>query len=90
MIGSLATAPASAADPIIGQVLGAGAPIEGSIVTLWAAGVGAPTQLAQTQTSPKSRKFVASRGKEVLLFTRQFDLLRIAFAQSEIHDRNFT
>jgi hypothetical protein len=38
----------------------------------------------------KSRKFVASGGKEVLLFTRQFDLLRIAFAQSEILDRSFT
>src|SRR6516165_6940640 len=36
-------------DRINGQVLGAGAPIVGSTVTLWAAGPGAP-QLAQTQT----------------------------------------
>jgi len=38
------------ADRINGQVLGAGAPIVGSTVTLWAAGPGAPQQLAQTQT----------------------------------------
>jgi hypothetical protein len=45
----LVSAPALAAD-IHGQVLGAGAPIEGATVTLWAAGAGAPTQLAQAKS----------------------------------------
>jgi hypothetical protein len=48
---ALTTGPASAAGSLEGQVLGAGAPIANSTVTLWAAGVGAPSQLAQTQTS---------------------------------------
>jgi hypothetical protein len=52
----LAAAPALAADTIKGQVLGAGSPIAGAKVTLWAAGVGAPpTQLAQTQTIADGR-----------------------------------
>jgi len=38
-----------------GQVLGAGAPIANSTVTLWAAGEGAPTQLTQTQTGDDGR-----------------------------------
>ena len=41
---------ASAADSIKGQVLGAGAPIAKSTVTLWAAGAGAPVQIAHTPT----------------------------------------
>src|SRR5208283_3908083 len=48
---ALTAGPAWAADSLNGQVLGAGAPIAKSTVTLWAAGVGAPRQLAQTQTS---------------------------------------
>jgi streptogramin lyase len=47
----LSAGPASAAGSLEGRVLGAGAPIANSTVTLWAAGVGAPRQLAQTQTS---------------------------------------
>ena len=43
-------APANAAENINGQVLGAGAPIANSTVTLWAANAGAPKQLAQTRT----------------------------------------
>ena len=35
---------------LTGQVTGAGAPIAGSTVTLWAAGADAPQQLAQTRT----------------------------------------
>jgi hypothetical protein len=50
-IGLLASAPAFAAGAIKGRVLGAGAPIVGSTVTLWAAGAGAATQLAQAQTN---------------------------------------
>src|SRR5262245_49381974 len=44
--------PAAAAAPaqIRGQVLGSGAPITNSTVTLWAASAGTPLQLGQTQT----------------------------------------
>src|ERR1700733_7321789 len=45
----------SAADSIEGQVLGAGAPIAKSTVTLWAASTDAPKQLAQTQTGDDGR-----------------------------------
>src|SRR5262249_46792772 len=38
------------ANSITGQVLGAGAPIANSTVTLWGATAGDPTQLAQTRT----------------------------------------
>jgi hypothetical protein len=41
---------ARAADTIEGQVLGAGAPIAKSTVTLWSASADSPKQLAQTQT----------------------------------------
>ena len=59
LVGSAASdlvlsAPA-VADTVSGQVLGAGAPIAGSAVTLWAAGAGAPTQLAQGTTADDGR-----------------------------------
>lgn len=41
---------ARAADNIEGQVLGRGAPIAKSTVTLWAASAGAPKKLAETKT----------------------------------------
>lgn len=44
-----------AADNITGQVVGAGAPIVGSTVTLWAEGPSAPRQLAQTRTGADGR-----------------------------------
>jgi hypothetical protein len=47
---ALATGQVSAADSIKGQVLGAGAPIANSTVTLWAATAGAPKQLTQVRT----------------------------------------
>src|SRR5215475_12284831 len=47
--------PAYAADGIAGQVLGAGAPIANSAVTLWAASADAPKQLAQTQSGADGR-----------------------------------
>ena len=53
--GVMSSAPAMAADTINGQVLGAGVPIVGSTVTLWAASTGAPRQLAQTQTGADGR-----------------------------------
>jgi hypothetical protein len=46
----LATRPAYTADSLEGQVLGGGAPIANSTVTLWAAGAGEPQQLAQART----------------------------------------
>ena len=46
---------AYAADTIKGQVMGGGAPIAQSTVTLWEASAGAPKQLAQTKTNNKGR-----------------------------------
>jgi hypothetical protein len=47
--------PAFAGDSIEGQVLGAGAPIAKSTVTLWYASADAPKQLAQAQTGDDGR-----------------------------------
>jgi len=51
----LFAAPAFAADSIQGQVLGSGAPIAKSTVTLWSTSADAPKQLAQTQTGDDGR-----------------------------------
>jgi len=48
-------APANAAENITGQLLGAGAPIANSTLTLWAASADAPKQLAQTRTDADGR-----------------------------------
>jgi hypothetical protein len=48
-------APVTAAVSLNGQVLGTGAPIAGSTVTLYAASAGAPKQLAQTRSSVDGR-----------------------------------
>jgi hypothetical protein len=53
--GLLLGGPAYGAADITGQVLGAGAPIANSTVTLWAASAGDPKQLAQTQTGADGR-----------------------------------
>ena len=53
--GPLLGGPAYGAASITGQVLGAGAPIANSAVTLWAASADAPKQLAQTQTGTDGR-----------------------------------
>src|SRR5215471_16653944 len=47
--------PTFGADRISGQVLGAGAPIANSTVTVWAASAGNPKQLAQTRTGADGR-----------------------------------
>src|SRR5262245_65518480 len=47
--------PAYGANSITGQVLGAGAPIANSTVTLWATTAGDPTQLAQTRAGADAR-----------------------------------
>jgi hypothetical protein len=53
---------ALAADSIKGQVLGGGAPIAKSTVTLWAAGQDAPKQLSQTTTNEDGRFEVPVKG----------------------------
>src|SRR5215469_132569 len=60
--------PALAADTIKGQVVGAGAPIIGSTVTLWAASAGAPRQLAQAQTGSDGRFEVSVDGEGANLY----------------------
>jgi hypothetical protein len=70
-LGLFMSAPAFA-DAISGQVLGASAPIVGSTVTLWAAGAGAPTQLARSQTDADGR-FVLnaeSRGADLYVIAQ--------------------
>ncbi len=62
VFGLLHVAQALAADSINGQVLGAGAPISNSTVTLWAASAGAPKQLAQTSTGADRRFALNSIG----------------------------
>src|SRR5271170_6157073 len=53
---------ARAADSIEGQVLGAGAPIAKSTVTLWSASADAPKQLAQTQSGDDGRFTLSGEG----------------------------
>src|SRR5271156_2511601 len=53
---------ARAADSIEGQVLGAGAPIAKSTVTLWSASADAPKQLAQTQSGDDGRFVLSADG----------------------------
>jgi ethanolamine utilization protein EutQ (cupin superfamily) len=63
--------PVSAAVSLNGQVLGAGAPIAGSTVTLYAASAGAPKQLAQTRSSADGRFALnvgGTPGKDAILY----------------------
>src|SRR5262249_11824127 len=60
VFGMSLNAPALAADTINGRVLGAGAPIAGSTVTLWSANAGAPKQLAQARTGADGRFSLAA------------------------------
>ncbi len=67
----LAAAQTFAAESIKGQVLGGGAPITGSTVTLWAASAGEPKQLAQAKTGPDGRFEVragTAPGKDASLY----------------------
>jgi hypothetical protein len=59
--------PAFAAD-LRGQVLGAGKPIAGSTVTLWAASAAAPKQLAQTKTDNDGRFALSGSGGDASLY----------------------
>jgi hypothetical protein len=53
---------ALAAETIKGQVLGGGAPIAKSTVTLWQASADAPQQMAQTKTSDEGRFEIRTKG----------------------------
>jgi hypothetical protein len=55
---------------LAGQVLGGGAPIANSTVTLWAASAGAPRQLGQTRTGADGRFALnaAAPGKDAILY----------------------
>jgi len=59
-----------AAASLNGQVLGAGAPIANSMVTLWAASASAPKQLAQARTGADGRFTLdaATPGKDAILY----------------------
>ncbi len=61
--------PACAVDSIEGQVLGGGAPIAKSTVTLWSASADAPKQLAQTQSGDDGRfTLSAERSPDSILY----------------------
>ena len=71
LLGALSITPASAAERIQGQVLGAGAPIAGSTVTLYAASAGAPRQLGQVRTGADGRFAInasGTAGKDTALY----------------------
>jgi hypothetical protein len=55
ILSLLSTAPATAAESLKGQVLGAGAPIANSTVTLWAASAGAPKELGHARSDADGR-----------------------------------
>jgi hypothetical protein len=68
-LGALSSAPAFAADTVNGQVLGAGAPIAGSTVTLWAENASpAPRQLAQAQSDADGRFALSANGNGAILY----------------------
>ncbi|HMD09437.1 MAG TPA: hypothetical protein VKH63_18045, partial [Candidatus Acidoferrum sp.] len=62
---------AQAADHISGQVLGGGAPIANSTVTLWEASANAPKKLAEGKTNQEGRfelRSAEKRGTETILY----------------------
>jgi hypothetical protein len=69
--GLLWAGTASAAGKLKGQVLGGGAPIASSTVTLWAASAGEPKQLAQAKTGADGRFALSAAkapGKDTILY----------------------
>jgi hypothetical protein len=67
----LAVRPVSAANSLKGQVLGGGAPIANSTVTLWAASASAPKQLAQSKSGADGRftlNAAGAPGKDAILY----------------------
>ncbi len=70
-VGLLAVATVGGAASLNGQVLGGGAPIANSTVTLWAASVGAPKELAQARTDADGHFALTvpeSRGADDVLY----------------------
>ena len=67
VVGVLSSAHAFAAQ-IPGQVLGAGVPIAGSTVTLWAEGADGPRQLAQARTGADGRFVLSADGGGAILY----------------------
>jgi hypothetical protein len=67
-LGVWSSAPSLAANTINGQVLGSGAPIIGSTVTLWAESAGAPQQLAQARTGADGRFDLTADGQGANLY----------------------
>ena len=66
-----ACSPAEAAVQIKGQVQGGGGPIANSTVTLWAASVNAPAQMAQVKTDANGRFEITaerSSGDDAILY----------------------
>ena len=68
VIFAISPAGTARADTIEGQVLGAGAPIAKSTVTLWSASADAPKQLAQTQTGDDGRFTLSAEGSPDSIF----------------------
>ena len=68
VFGMSSAVPTFAADSINGQVVGAGAPIVGSTVTLWAENTGTPRQLAQTKTDGDGRFVLNADGGGAILY----------------------
>ncbi len=69
--GLLWAGTASAAGKLKGQVLGGGAPIVSSTVTLWAASAGEPKQVAQAKTGADGRFALSAAkapGKDAILY----------------------
>ena len=69
--GLLWAGTASATGKLKGQVLGGGAPIASSTVTLWAASAGEPKQLAQAKTGADGRFALSAAkapGKDTILY----------------------
>src|SRR5262245_12069536 len=67
-VGVLSAWPRLAAGSIGGRVTGAGAPIAGSTVTLWAATAGEPKQLAQARTDADGSFTLSADGGDASVY----------------------
>ena len=71
VVAGLSAASPARAQPVHGQVLGGGAPIDSSTVTLWAATAGAPKELGQAHTGADGRFSIKRTGapsKDAILY----------------------
>src|SRR5262249_54372454 len=67
-VATLLSLPAFAADPLNGQVTAARTPVAGATVTLYAAGDGAPRQLAEAKTGADGRFVMNADGGGAILY----------------------